>query len=66
MCRFALKGNRMSNKKSRRFLKRLARRKDLSYDEAIEQHLGEINKNTQYSLKKKRNKGIKRKRARED
>jgi len=55
----------MSNKRTRRFLKRLARRKNISYQEAIEQHLGEINKNTLYSLKKKRNKGIKRKRDKE-
>jgi len=44
-----------SNKKLRRFLRRLAERRGISYKEAIKLHLGEeVDKNTIYSLKKKK------------
>jgi hypothetical protein len=55
-----------SNKKLRRFLKRLAARRGISYAEAIQRHLGgEVDKNIKYSLYKRRNKGRKRKQEKE-
>jgi hypothetical protein len=62
-CRYALLGkiNKMSKKKLRRFIKRLAERKGISTEEALRIHLGEFDKNTYFSLHKKRNKGILRK-----